>query len=81
MGKYKMLKSLGVGCLGQVFEAKSVEATSEGVISQNSVSSRSLVVKVCNVEEEVHEAAVENERRILRKLPPSPHIVALLDDY
>lgn len=36
---------------------------------------------MCDFDEEVHEAAVENELKILRKLPPSPHIVALLDDY
>jgi serine/threonine protein kinase len=76
-----MLESVGVGYLAQVFEAKRVEAVSEDVTTENTECSGPLVVKVCNVTEEVHEAAVENERRILRKLPASPHIVALLDDY
>jgi serine/threonine protein kinase len=80
-GKYKMLKSVGVGYLAQVFEAKRVEVVSEDVTTENTACSVPLVVKVCNVTEEVHEEAVENERRILRKLPASPHIVALLDDY
>jgi serine/threonine protein kinase len=80
-GKYKMLESVGVGYLAHVFEAKRVETVSEDVTTENTACSGPLIVKVCNVTEEVHEAAVENERRILRKLPPSPHIVALLDDY
>ena len=39
------------------------------------------MVKVSTISEEVQEAAVENERRILKKLPKSAYVANLLDDH
>lgn len=71
--KYSFGKSVGVGCLGQVFEATRVEPCED--------ESPSLVIKVVNKNSDAAAAAFRNERDILQTLPPNPSTVRLVDSY
>lgn len=52
---------------------------SESDFENAAASTQQIVVKICTIGDEVRQESVENERRVLKKLPKSAHVANLLD--